>query len=68
MPEKFNIATASKAECLEKANKLLDLGVKAEEFALKMVEGSDRDIKTRQVEFALRNACKNEDAAFDGRQ
>ena len=58
MPEKFDVLTASKEECL----------AKAEAEGLAMPEGSGRDTKFCQVEFALKNACKTELAAFDGRQ
>ena len=67
MPEKFDIKTASKVECLTKAERMLNLGIKAEAVAKEMEDGQDKDVKLRQVEFALNNACKVEDAAFDGR-
>lgn len=66
--EKFNLATATKAECLEKAERMLGLGIKAETAAKGMEDGSDKDTKMRQVEFALKNAAKVEEAAFDGRE
>lgn len=65
---KFNIDTATKAECLAKAERMLNLGIKAETAAKEMEDGSDKDTKMRQVEFALKNACKVEEAAFDGRE
>ena len=65
---KFNLATATKEECLAKANRMLNLGIKAETAAKDMEEGPDRDTKMRQVEFALKNAVKVEEAAFDGRE
>ncbi|MBW8036590.1 MAG: hypothetical protein FVQ79_13440 [Planctomycetes bacterium] len=68
MPEKFNIKTASKVECLAKANKMLNLGIKSEATAKEMIDGQDKDTKMRQVDFALNLACKVELAAFDGRQ
>ena len=65
--EKFDIKTATKAECLTKAERMLNLGIKAEDAAKDMSDGTDKDVKLRQVEFALNNACKVELAAFDGR-
>ena len=57
MAEVFNYETATKAECLEKADKLLRTGLRAEEAG-----------KDRQVDMALNIACKAENAAFDGRE
>jgi len=67
MPEKFDIKTASKVECLAKADKMLNLGIKSEATAKEMIDGQDKDTKLRQVDFALNLACKVELAAFDGR-
>lgn len=67
-PQKFDIDTATKAECLAKADRMLSLGIRAETTAKEMDPGDDKDTKMRQVEFALKNACKVENAAFDGRQ
>ena len=66
--EKFDLATATKAECLVKAERMLNLGIKAETAAKEMEDGPEKDTKMRQVEFALKNAVKTEDAAFDGRE
>ncbi len=67
MPEKFDIKTATKAECLTKADKMLNLGIKSEDMAKEMIDSPDKDTKMRQVDFALNLACKIELAAFDGR-
>ncbi len=68
MPEKFDINTATRGECLEKADKMLELGIRAEAAGRELPPGSDRDTKMRSVELALKLACKTEDAAFDGRE
>ena len=65
---KFNLATATKVECLAKAERMLGLGIKAEVAAKGMEDGPEKDTKMRQVEFALKNAAKTEEAAFDGRE
>ncbi len=65
--EKFDIKTATKAECLTKAERMLNLGIKSEDAAKEMIDGTDKDTKLRQVDFALNLACKVEQAAFDGR-
>lgn len=67
MEKTFNILTATKAECLEKAERMLNLGIKSETAAKSLPDGADKDAKTRGVEFALKSAVKAEDAAFDGR-
>ncbi len=67
MPEKFDIKTATKVECLAKAEKMLNLGIKSEDMAKEMIDSPDKDTKLRQVDFALNLACKIETAAFDGR-
>ena len=67
MPEKFDLKTATKAECLTKAEKMLNLGIKSEDMAEEMIDSRDKDTKLRQVDFALNLACKIETAAFDGR-
>lgn len=66
--QKFEIATASKVECLTKAERMLNLALKAEAEGKALPDGRDKDTKFRQVEFALTNACKVENAAFDGRE
>lgn len=68
METKFSLETATKADCLAKAERMLNLGIKAETDAKALPDGIDKDVKMRQVEFALKNACKTENAAFDGRE
>ena len=55
--KKFDLKTASKAECIVKAEKLLGVAVRQEEAG-----------KDKLMETAFRMAVKTEDAAFDGRQ
>lgn len=53
----FDLATATKAECLARAEVMLSAGIRAEE-----------NDKPKQIEMALGIACKAENAAFDGRE
>ena len=55
-PQKFDIKTATKAECLAKAEKMLGTAIRQEEAG-----------KNSLMETAFRVALKHEDAAFDGR-
>ena len=61
MTEKFNIETATKAECIAKAERMLGLGIKAEEEYKRLTVEGEKDspemaTKMRQVEFALKVA------------
>lgn len=55
--EKFDLRTATKADCLAEAERLLNIAIRAEE------NGKGE----RMVDFGLRKACEIENAAFDGR-
>ncbi len=57
MPIQFDIKTATKAECLARAETMLRTGIRAEENG-----------KAKQTNMALDIACRAEDAAFDGRE
>lgn len=57
MSGKFNVKTATKTECLIEANRLLDLGIRAE------ASGKGDTLIDRSIKMAV----LAENAAFDGR-
>ena len=58
------LANGTKTECLERANHFLEVGIRQE--AKWLAEGGEGNAPPT-VEMAIKQACKYEDAGFDGR-